>query len=401
MIVPYWGEFLVNPAPLELSLGTCTHGCSYCFANLNAPKRHVDYKALMRLLAEYRERETYVAYLLQQGYPTVVSNRTDPFCQANAEQSLAVLGVMTELGLPVMVQTKGGEAAMEAAKMLPPSIWYVTVETLDDTIRAQVAPGAPSIPTRLQLIYELADRGHRVIAGVNPCVPEWIADPGQIMSTLRACGAYAAWIERLHLYYAQTRKMKPWARDALGEYTIARAQQRQCDVLEFGFIMHAREAAQEAGLEVFSVGQPTKSGFDKPFQDLYPRTFPTAQGWINLCYELGWTDRLISYSDFADYFVPRLPEGRWPIDSYLGSVAHNLWRTHKVPPQLTFRELLGIMWVEPRTRNCPARVPCFAYAGRKEGEGWAQYVDEQEMPYLVFSPDGFDTLYAEVELGVR
>jgi hypothetical protein len=43
-------------------------------------------------------------------------------------------------------------------------------------------------------------------------------------------------------------------------------------------------------------------------------------------------------------------------------------------------------------------MPCFAYAGREDGDGWVQYVDEKEMPYLVFSPEGFEGYYADVEV---
>jgi len=398
VIVPYWGEFLVNPAPLELSLNRCSHACSYCFANLNDPHRKVDYPALMRLLSEYRERQTYVAYLLQQGYPTVISNRTDPFSRNNGQQTLAVLGVMAEMGLPVMIQTKGGDEAAEAAAMLPPSVWYVTISSLSEQVRQSVEPGAPTIAARLALIEQVVAAGHQVVVGVNPCVPEWLEDPKSLMLALAQRGARGAWIERLHLYYAQTKEMKGWQREALGGTVIGKAQQRRPDPLEFDFIMAVREIAEDAGLQVYSVGQPTRSEFARPWEDLYKKTFPTAQGFVNQCYDKGWIERLISFDDFADYFVERLPAGRFPIDSFLGSVAHNLWRTHKIPPQLTFRELLGIIWSEPRSRNCPARMPCFAYAGREDGDGWVQYVDEKEMPYLVFSPEGFEGYYADVEV---
>jgi DNA repair photolyase len=58
LIEPYWGEFLISPIPLELSLNYCSHKCAYCFANLNDPKRTSDVKAIMRFLSDYLERET-------------------------------------------------------------------------------------------------------------------------------------------------------------------------------------------------------------------------------------------------------------------------------------------------------------------------------------------------------
>lgn len=39
MLDVYYGEFLINPIPLELSLNYCSHKCAYCFANVNQPGR--------------------------------------------------------------------------------------------------------------------------------------------------------------------------------------------------------------------------------------------------------------------------------------------------------------------------------------------------------------------------
>jgi DNA repair photolyase len=401
MIVPYWGEFLVSPAPLELSLNRCSHACSYCFTNLNDPRpRPADVPALMRTFAEFRERDTYLAFLMRERYPTVISNRTDPFSFNNWQQTLAVLEVMASLELPVVLQTKGGQGIEEALKLVRPSLWYVSIPSLEDDVRAKVEPGAPPIADRLALLERLATRGHSVIVGVNPCVPEWLGEPEPLMAALAGRGVRGVWIERLHLNYTQERNMKPWQAKALGSDLIARAKRRRCEPWEFARIMLAREAAREAGLQVFSVGQPEGS-YLMDWSGVYAKTFPTAQGFINYCHANEWAGaRLISYQDFLDYMLPLLPQGKWGIDSYLGSTAHNIWWEKKVPPRMTFRELLGIIWIERRTRNCPVRMPAFAWAGRPEGEGWAQYVDEQEMPFLVFDPDGFDDYFAHVELGL-
>ncbi len=399
MIVPYWGEFLVTPAPLELSLNHCSNACSYCFANLNEPNRTTDLPALMRLLADYRNRDTYVAKLMQAGYPTVVSNRTDPFASTNYRQTLALLEVMGNLGLPVALQTKGGQGIGEALDILKPSVWYVSLSTLDDGVRARNEPGAPSVDERLRLIDTLVIEGHKVVVGVNPCVPEWLGEPQPLMHELAQHGVRGVWIERLHFNYRQVRAMKPWQMEAIGPALVARSQKRRLAPDEFDYILHARDVAAQEGLEVYSAGQPNASDFMAPWRECYERVFPTAQEWVNHCDAQGWTDRLITFEDFSEFFVPRLPEGKLGIDSYLGSVAHNLWWTHKIPPRLTFRDLLGIIWCEPRTRNCPVRMPCFAYAARWQDEGWVQFVDEGQMPYIVYSPEGFTSYYTHVEVG--
>jgi DNA repair photolyase len=398
MIVPYWGEFLVTPSPLELSLNHCANACSYCFANLNEPDRTADMQALMRLLADYQNRETYVATLMKEGYPTVVSNRTDPFASNNYLQTLSLLEVMGELGLPVAMQTKGGQGIDEALSLMKPSVWYVSIATLNDEVRGRVEPAAPAISNRLAMVEKLIERGHKVVVGVNPCVPEWLGDPQPIMQALKERGVWGVWIERLHFNYKQVNEMKPWAKEAVTPEIIARSQKRKLDPEEFAFILDARSAAMDAGLEVYSVGQPVPSKFMQSWAELYPKVFPTAQDFVNHCDANQWQSRLITFEDFVGFFTPLLPAGKMGIDSYLGSVAHNLWWTHKVPPQMTFRELLGIIFCEPRTRNCPVRMPCFAYAAKLQDDGWTQYVDEQGMPYLVYSPDGFESYYAHVDL---
>jgi hypothetical protein len=65
-------------------------------------------------------------------------------------------------------------------------------------------------------------------------------------------------------------------------------------------------------------------------------------------------------------------------------------------------ELLAIVWSEPRFSQCLARLPCFAYAGQRtaDGKGWVKFVDERELPFLVFSRDekGFDDYFAPAEV---
>jgi len=38
----YTGELLKSPVPLHLDMNWCSHGCFYCFANLNRPNRRLD-----------------------------------------------------------------------------------------------------------------------------------------------------------------------------------------------------------------------------------------------------------------------------------------------------------------------------------------------------------------------
>lgn len=396
MITPYWGEFLISPIPLEMSLHYCSHKCAFCFANLNQPGRRADVAAISRLLAEYRQRRSFGARLLQQGYPVVLSNRVDPFAASNTKVSLPLIEVMATLGIPVQIQTRGGAGANEAAALLPPSVWYISISLLDEALRERLEPGAPTIASRFTLMASLAAQGHRVVLGLNPCVPEWLPDPEPLLAQARAAGAEGVWIERLHLNYRQERNLSDREREVLTQPLIDRARKHKSAPADVAAVLRARDAALALGLEVFGVGYERPSQFHAPYRSLYAHTFPTMQDFVNHCHAENWTDRLIPFADFADFFAPRLPAGVLPIDSYLGSAAHNLWWESPPPAQMTFRQLLAYIWSDRRIRFCPARLPCFAFAARWDGEGWYRLVDEAGLPFLVFHPDGFPHYDAHV-----
>jgi len=282
----YWGEFLVSPIPLELSFDRCTYNCTFCFSLLNGlESQPFDVPALMRLLSDYRNRESLQAKLLQLGYPVVVSNRSDPFTPSNSQISLNVLRVMAEMGIPVALQTKGGKGAFEALDFLPPSVWYISISMLDDELRKKIEPGAPSVEDRFGLLQECAQRGHRTVVGFNPCVPEWQPDPYPLLERIKDVGVEGVWIECLHFNYRQINNMTPKQREAIGENIIARARARRTREEEWNALERTWEAADKLGIPTFSMGQPRRSSFWDVFRDVYPTTFPTMQDYINLCYD--------------------------------------------------------------------------------------------------------------------
>lgn len=401
----YMGEFLISPIPLEMSLHYCSYSCPFCFANLNLRTRRADVEALLRLLDDFERRETLVAHWLQGSYPICFSNRVDPFATSNIRDSLRLIEKLTERGIPLQFQTRGPHprhagAFASAFRMLPgPCVWYVTIEMWDEALRQQVEPGAPSIPARLELIEFLVGEGHPVVVGINPVVPEWLpeGDMARLVEALAARGVWGIWAERLHFSRRQAAAMTDRERRALGEGLIARVRSRVTPPGDRTALDRVRDLAQGVGLEIFSVGQPNRSDFFAPYHQLY-RTIPTMQDFINWCHDELAPGAWITWQQFSDFFVPHLPLGIWPIDAYLGATTHQLWRTHHVAPQMSYEELLRIVFVEPRYKLCPTRLPSFAYAGVWTGEGWIRLTDPAGMPYLIWSPEGTHTdYYTEVE----
>jgi len=105
----FFGEFLISPIPLELSLNYCSHVCAYCFANLNDRGRQADIGAVMRFFNELPSRTSLQSHLVREGYPILFSNRVDPFATSNVKLSLPLLEIMRTLDIPVAIQTKGGK----------------------------------------------------------------------------------------------------------------------------------------------------------------------------------------------------------------------------------------------------------------------------------------------------
>ncbi len=396
MIEVYYGEFLINPIPLELSMNYCSHKCAYCFANLNKPDRRLDAPRLMRFLANYKNRNTLAAQLLQQGYPVVISNRTDPFAASNYIQTLPILEVLTALGIPVQFQTKGGKGIDDALQIVGPSVWYITINTLNEAIRKKIEPGAPAVASRFELITQLVERGHRVVVGINPAVPEWSAPVEPLIERITGSGASGVWVECLHLNKNQEANLSAKERAAITEPLLSRAKRRRTHPQDVAFYQTVRKTAAAAGLDVYSVGQPAPSNFFAVYRQVYPKTFPVLQDFINFCYEHGYNrTRPITFNEFSAFMGQQLPAGRQRIAHYLGATARSLWKKWRIPNEMTYRQLLGILWEHPQIKFSPLRQHNFAYAGLKNDDGWVMVVDETEMPYVLFSP-WFDDYFVDI-----
>src|SRR4051812_27633493 len=108
MIYPYVGDFLLSPVPMQLSFNWCSHACSYCFANLNSPSRSFDLKEFQAQLKGIYSNSSLVSHLLRERYPVVISNLVDPFATSNYGVAIPIIEMLTDLGVPVTIQTRGG-----------------------------------------------------------------------------------------------------------------------------------------------------------------------------------------------------------------------------------------------------------------------------------------------------
>lgn len=403
MIEPYTGEFLVSPIPTELSGNACSFACPYCFANLNKRERVAAIDSIFNLLRDFPKRQTLVAKWLQQGAGICFSNKVDPFAPSNLRQSLEIMERCNLAGVQLQIQSRGPQHLKRDLPtimgLLPtPIVWYVTIEIWDRTIWQRVSPATPSIAKRLALIEALRKQGHTVVVGINPAVPEWLpySDAEQLIACLAELGVHGVWIERLHFSPPQFTAMTSNERSQIGELVLSQSRKRYMPDAVRSYLDWLRQCAQQHGLEIYSVGQANSSLFFEPYHRLYRTTLPTMQDFINHCHNTMKPFGFITFAQFRDFFQQSLPSGVWPIDAYVSS-ARSLWSKRDIPAQMSFAELLRIIYHEPGYKLNPARLASFAYAGEHTEKGWIQLTDKKGDPYLVWSPTGHTDMYIDYQ----
>lgn len=354
---PYTGEYLVSPVGLHMGLNWCTHGCFYCFANLNRPGRRADYTGIQQFLGKYQRQDAgrdIAAMLALQGHAILASNDSDPFAASNGEQNLELIRAMMDMGLRFSFQTRGGRGAIELLREHPPTMVYISFTTDMDQVRRAVEPGAPSHPARMELAQAAKAAGHHVVAGLNPFYPPWWDDIERFLEWLVDNGIRHAWIGEPHLNYMQVAAMSKKTRERFaGEIRYFQAGPR----MRSAAWPHLRQLCDAAGINTFIGTTSAHGGFWKPWFDLgYPQ-WPTLEGWFDHLRTLGkavaftfdafhrWADRTAGFesAQWKEYIAGigrsiRNVGGDQRANT-LREVHEFLWRVHEFPTRLRHDDL--------------------------------------------------------------
>jgi hypothetical protein len=263
-------------------------------------------------------------------------------------------------------------------------------------LRKKIEPGSTTIESRFALIEKLTTLNHRVVLGLNPLIPEWQPDTLSILTRAKACGVEGVWIETLHLNYKQIAQMTKKEKSYIGVEVLSLAQKRNVPSHWFNHFLNARSEAEYLNLEVFSNGQPTRSNFFKPFREIYKKTFPVAQDFVNWCFD-NQPDDLITFEEFCNSMRGELPNFSARLESYIGSTAHQLLKSTKFPTQMTYQQLIAFIWQEFRCKSSPMNIHCFSLAGVGfDADNFIQLCDENKLPYLIFDPCGSESRFTDV-----
>lgn len=182
----------------------CGHGCRYCFVReyphalhgpgdwgrwttpkLNAPE----------LLWSQRHR--------LHDRTVFLSTATDPYQPLEKEYRLTRACLKVLLDCPtcrVIVHTRSALVLQDTdlLKAFGERLSVgISIPTDDDTVRQQVEPKAPPIPTRWGVVERLARAGIRVSVAVAPLMA--MADPAGFARRVRESGASGLWVGSLRL----------------------------------------------------------------------------------------------------------------------------------------------------------------------------------------------------------
>jgi DNA repair photolyase len=389
MIEEYYGELFLMPIPLEFSGNRCSYQCSYCFASGNRFKGGGDYASVLRQIERVFNKGSnpWVTYFLRNKYPVCLSNRTDPFSLGNTRTTIQLIRLLSSRGVPVFVQTKGGDGAFEVADSMSPSVWYVSMSFFDNRKRCKIEPNTPSIESRKELIAHLIHKGHKVLIGMNPMVPDWIpeSDARALVDWAASVGVSGIISARLHLSAEQQKRMTVASRSALsGVLPWAGKRTVPSDVVNHD--RYIRSLCQDEGVEYFSIGQPWPTKIYEPFRELYPKTLSVVHDFINWAWNNKEDGEEVHFEEFEKVMMERLPGGLFELRSHLCKVCRVLG-AKGTPDYWSFRDMLKILWQEWKHPWCLVRNQNFAFDSLDEE---SYRIREDGYAVLRFSRAGFE-----------
>jgi len=180
----------------------CEHGCVYCFARPTHAyldlSPGIDFET--RIFYKTRVRANLEAELSRRGYECrsiALGTNTDPYQPAEREKRITreILEVLLEHRHPVSIVTKGALVLRDldllsalAAQGLVHV--YVSVTTLDNTLKTRLEPRTAGPAARLKVIRELSGAGVPTGAMVAPVIP--FLNDSELEDIVAACAGAGA-----------------------------------------------------------------------------------------------------------------------------------------------------------------------------------------------------------------
>jgi len=361
MIDEFIGEFMFHPAPLEISGNTCSHNCCYCFANIRKECRYLDLKSFINQINK-KECKTFKDYLLKEGYPICLSNKSDPFSETNYIQTIEIMRQFTRIKNGLFIQTKGGKGIDETLEIIKgkPVVWYITITTLNEEIRKRIEPNAPSTEERLQLAEKLKNLGYLVIIAINPILEEWMPF-GDIDVLLERCykiGIKHICTEALHLNPKEVASFSQSRKNHFKQSEIDYAVDRK------NFQVYVKKVIpyiQAKGFHVMKLGMPFETNFFEDIRKAYGKIYPNQYDIINYAHKNG--TGVYSFDDFYNVTVDNKPFFETPfkqVNAYIVKASIHEWAKDEEAKKIfTLKEVLRYIWNNGKIKSSMQRNQAF------------------------------------------
>ncbi|RPI79086.1 MAG: hypothetical protein EHM45_04225 [Desulfobacteraceae bacterium] len=398
-LMAFYKEFLLEPFALELAvMQPCDIGCNYCFANLDGRRHKIafsDMAEVLDVLANFKNGDSVEAQLLRLKYPVLMSNRVDPFGRRNRLSSIKILELFRDLDIRAGFQTKGfvnPEDFDTVMELIEPSWFYISIafDPAHEFLCRKIEPGSISIRDRLALIPKLAERGHLVYVGVNPCVPDWIENPYAFLKQLKDSGVRGIFCSNLGLTRPQYNLMTATEKANLESLLQEIMGKRQAPQRHVDFLHYCIDSALELGLTVATGQIGISNEFWTPAMELYPRLFPLTTEFVNLCYRDMRQGSRISQSYFVEFIERRTPPGmRGLIGRYIRDSNPTICLKYtEWSDEMSYKDLAKIIWDNPESTFHPINYRCFSLLGEREDDTIVEVPDAGGSPIMIFNPEG-------------
>lgn len=360
MIDLFHGEFLIHPAPLEISGNTCSHSCAYCFSNIRCGERYANVTSFINSVKKAPKENTLSATLVNRGYSICLSNRTDPFAKSNQAVTDTWMKYLINMPNGIFFQTKGGEKFIDTVDYLTANgktniVSYFTVTSRNNDILKKIEPGAPTYDDRLMQIKHAKKAGHTIIVAFNPLCIEWMNenDFNLTVSEMIDAGVNHFIFQRLHM---NSSDIKGFSADRLSRFgnELQKATVRKKN--EGQAYMQERLLSIYDKTNALAFGMPYKTDFFTDVRKTLGKYFPSNYDFINYCFENGkgvytFDDYVKALNVVDDEVFNTEFKG---LSAYILRVARNVWKGNKEAQSVkTLMDVLKIYWSDKRISGSP------------------------------------------------